>query len=60
MVENYNESLSRSSLVVGFSARSRKSNIPSLTMDELIRVLNDHTGNEISIVFGNEQSELLK
>ena len=58
VVENYNESLSRSSLVVGFSARSRKSNIPSLTMDELIRVLNDHTGNEISIVFGNEQSGL--
>ena len=27
-------------------------------MDELIRVLNDHTGNEISIVFGNEQSGL--
>ena len=59
VVENYlDDSLSMSSLVVGFSARSRKSNIPSLTMDELISMLNDHTGDEISIVFGNEQSGL--
>ena len=58
VVENYDDSLSMSSLVVGFSARSRKSNIPSLTMDELISTLNDHTGDEISIVFGNEQSGL--
>ena len=58
VVKNYDDSLSRSSLVIGFSARSRKSNIPSLAMDELISMLNNHTGDEISIVFGNEQSGL--
>ena len=51
-------SVKQSSLVVGFSARSRKSNIPSLSMDELFSVIDDYKEEEVSIVFGNEQSGL--
>ena len=52
------ESLSSSKLVIGFSARSRKSSIPPLTMEELIKVLNNNRNNIVSVVFGNEQSGL--
>mgnify|MGYP001455359693 CR=1 FL=1 len=52
------ESLKLSKIVIGFSARSRKSNIPSLTMDELINFLICNNENLVSIVFGNEQSGL--
>ncbi len=50
--------ISDSQLVVGFSARSRKSNIPSLSMSELMNLLKKYKNNKISIVFGNEQSGL--
>ena len=46
-----------SKLIVGFSARSRKSNIPSLSIDNLNKLLS-HYDDEVSIVFGNEQSGL--
>ena len=52
------ESLSSSKIVVGFSARSRKSNIPSLTMDDLIKLLIQNKNSLVSVVFGNEQSGL--
>ncbi len=52
------ESLSSSKIVVGFSARSRKSNIPSLTMEDLIKLLNQNKNSLVSVVFGNEQSGL--
>ena len=51
-------SVKQSCLVVGFSARSRKSNIPSLTMHELLSLIDDYKDEEVSIVFGNEQSGL--
>ena len=51
-------SIKKSSLAVGFSARSRKSNIPSLTIDELFTLIDEHKNEEVSIVFGNEQSGL--
>ena len=51
-------SIKKSSLAVGFSARSRKSNIPSLTIDELFTLLDEYENEEVSIVFGNEQSGL--
>ena len=52
------ESLSLSKIVIGFSARSRKSNIPLLTIDNLIKLINSNRNNLISVVFGNEQSGL--
>ena len=52
------KSLSDSKIVIGFSARSRKSSIPSLTMDELIELLKSNRDKLLSIVFGNEQSGL--
>ena len=55
VVENYNESLSRSSLVVGFSARSRKSNIPHLLWMNQLEYSMITLGMKF-IVFGNEQS----
>ena len=51
-------SIKKSSLAVGFSARSRKSNIPSLTIDELFTLMDEYENEEVSIVFGNEQSGL--
>ena len=51
-------SIKKSSLAVGFSARSRKSNIPSLTIDELFTLIDEYENEEVSIVFGNEQSGL--
>ena len=51
------EAVCNSKLIVGFSARSRKSNIPSLSIDNLNKLLS-HYDNEVSIVFGNEQSGL--
>ena len=51
------DAVSNSKLIVGFSARSRKSNIPSLSIDELNKLLSRHD-DEVSIVFGNEQSGL--
>ena len=50
--------LSSSKLVIGFSARSRKSNIPSLSMNELMELINEYANEEVCIVFGNEQSGL--
>ena len=50
--------LGSSKIVVGFSARSRKCNIPTLTMEELINMLINNKSNLVSIVFGNEQSGL--
>ena len=50
--------LSSSKLAIGFSARSRKSNIPSLTMNELMELLNEYANENVSIIFGNEQSGL--
>tara|TARA_Y100000768_G_scaffold305608_1_gene239543 strand:+ start:4090 stop:4800 length:711 start_codon:yes stop_codon:yes gene_type:complete len=52
------ESLSSSKIVVGFSARLRKSNIPSLSMHNLIKLITSNRENTISVVFGNEQSGL--
>lgn len=52
------EALSDSNIVIGFSARSRKSNIPSLSMEQLMTVLNKQKEHKASIVFGNEQSGL--
>jgi len=51
------EAVCNSKLIVGFSARSRKSNIPSLSIDNLNKHLS-HYDDEVSIVFGNEQSGL--
>ncbi len=51
------DAVSNSKLIVGFSARSRKSNIPSLSIDELNKLLSRYD-DEVSIVFGNEQSGL--
>ena len=51
-------SIKKSSLAVGFSARSRKSNIPSLTIDELFTLIDEYENEEVSVVFGNEQSGL--
>ncbi len=51
------EAVCNSKLIVGFSARSRKSNIPSLSIDNLNKLLS-HYDDEVSIVFGNEQSGL--
>ena len=51
------EAVCNSKLIVGFSARSRKSNIPSLSIDNLNKLLSYHD-DEVSIVFGNEQSGL--
>ncbi len=50
--------LSSSKMVIGFSARSRKSGIPALTMDELMELLKRNKDKLVSIVFGNEQSGL--
>ncbi len=58
IVDTLDVSLANSRLVVGLSARSRKSNIPSLSIDELINVISDFDDKEVSIVFGNEQSGL--
>ena len=58
VVDSLGKSLLDSSLVIGFSARSRKSNVPSLTMDELFVTLKNYENDEVSIVFGNEQSGL--
>jgi TrmH family RNA methyltransferase len=52
------DALSSSKLAIGFSARSRKSNIPSLSMNELMELLNEYHKENVSIVFGNEQSGL--
>ena len=52
------DAVSSSELAVGFSARSRKSNIPSLSIYELMDLLNKYKNNNVSIVFGNEQSGL--
>jgi len=52
------DALSSSKLAIGFSARSRKSNIPSLSMNELMELLNEYDNENVSIVFGNEQSGL--
>ena len=52
------DALSSSKLAIGFSARSRKSNIPSLSMNELMELLKEYDKENISIVFGNEQSGL--
>jgi tRNA/rRNA methyltransferase/tRNA (cytidine32/uridine32-2'-O)-methyltransferase len=52
------DALCDSNLVVGFSARSRKSNIPSLSMNQLMTLLNNRKQDKVSIVFGNEQSGL--
>ena len=51
------DAVCNSKLIVGFSARSRKSNIPSLSIDNLNKLLS-HYDDEVSIVFGNEQSGL--
>ena len=51
------DAVCNSKLIVGFSARSRKSNIPSLSIDNLNKLLSHYDG-EVSIVFGNEQSGL--
>ena len=51
------DAVCNSKLIVGFSARSRKSNIPALSIDELNKVLSRYD-DEVSIVFGNEQSGL--
>ena len=51
------EAVCNSKLIVGFSARSRKSNIPSLSIDNLNKLLSRYD-DEVSIVFGNEQSGL--
>ena len=58
VVDSLGKSLLDSSLVIGFSARSRKSNVSSLTMDELFTTLRNYENDEVSIVFGNEQSGL--
>tara|TARA_A100001011_G_scaffold343757_1_gene378350 strand:- start:277 stop:987 length:711 start_codon:yes stop_codon:yes gene_type:complete len=52
------DALASSKLTIGFSARSRKSNIPSLSIDKLMILLNEYAKENISIVFGNEQSGL--
>ena len=52
------DALSSSKLAIGFSARPRKSNIPSLSMNELMELLNEYDNENVSIVFGNEQSGL--
>ena len=52
------DALSSSKLAIGFSARARKSNIPSLSMNELMELLNEYDKENVSIVFGNEQSGL--
>ena len=51
------DAVCNSKLIVGFSARSRKSNIPSLSIDDLNKLLSRYD-DEVSIVFGNEQSGL--
>ena len=58
VVDSLGKSLFDSSLVIGFSARSRKSNIPSLSMNELMELLKEYDKENVSIVFGNEQSGL--
>ena len=52
------ESLSSSKIVIGFSARSRKSSIPSLNMKQVIELISSNRNSLISVVFGNEQSGL--
>jgi len=52
------KSLTTSKLTIGLSARSRKSNIPCLTISELMALLKKYKNDEVSIVFGNEQSGL--
>ena len=52
------ESLSSSKIVIGFSARSRKSSIPSLNIEQLIELMSSNRNSLISVVFGNEQSGL--
>lgn len=58
VTSSLDHALCDSNLVIGFSARSRKSNIPSLSMDQLMSLLNKHKQDTVSIVFGNEQSGL--
>ena len=50
VVDSLGKSLLDSSLVIGFSARSRKSNVPSLTMDELFVTLKNYENDKVSIV----------
>ena len=52
------DALSSSKLAIGFSARSRKSNIPSLSINELMRLLHEYSNDNVAVVFGNEQSGL--
>ena len=52
------DALSISKLTIGFSARSRKSNIPPLSIDGLMLMLGKYIDENVSIVFGNEQSGL--
>lgn len=47
-----------SKFAIGFSARARKSNIPSISISELINLLNEYNQDKVSIIFGNEQSGL--
>lgn len=56
--DSIDKAIAKSRLVVGLSARSRKSNIPSLSLKELMILIQNHLNNEISILFGNEQSGL--
>ena len=56
--DNLLAAIKKSRLVVGFSARSRKSNIPTINMDELFSCIDDYKDEEVSVVFGNEQSGL--
>ena len=57
-VDTLSEALTKSKLVVGFSARQRRSNVSSLSIEELISLLKDFQNKDVSIVFGNEQSGL--
>ncbi len=58
MVDTLPDALSKSNLVVGFSARQRKSSISSISIDDLNNLLKNFRNKHVSIVFGNEQSGL--
>ncbi len=58
IVGSLEQSVCDSVIVIGLSARPRKSSIPTLSMDQCIDLLNKFPNDEISIVFGNEQSGL--
>ncbi len=48
----------KTNINIGFSSRTRKAKIPTLTIDESINLINENSNLKFSILFGNEKSGL--